>query len=259
MNYSRIQFIVILLLYFPLAVIAAFNLLYPSSITRMPDFIKEIAVACAILFMVFFIFRIILKMIREKYTPFFVAVFTVIYIFAVYLIAYIGVYQAHDLKSNMENISLIPSLVLLRDVIIMSAMTTVLMLLMGIKRKTIALVFLGLFVASTGLIAGKEIYYKHKLLGFFGGNKKGEIIFISTCSTHKEHFAFSLSDCKFKKISMNEFRKKAQGEGGDQTINKYKIYDYAYDRDDLSKIYVADVETGKTILLTQGESPIWIE
>ena len=35
-------------------------------------------------------------------------------------------------------------------------------------------------------------------------------------------------------------------------------YDYAYDKDDLSKVFVVKVETGETILLAAGSSPLWI-
>lgn len=41
--------------------------------------------------------------------------------------------------------------------------------------------------------------------------------------------------------------------------SRFIVYDYAYDRDDLSKIFVADIKTGQTILLSEGANPIWVK
>lgn len=40
---------------------------------------------------------------------------------------------------------------------------------------------------------------------------------------------------------------------------RFIVFDYAYDRDDLSKIFVADIKTGKTILLSAGSNPYWVK
>ncbi|MEK7376344.1 MAG: hypothetical protein AABZ57_04155 [Candidatus Margulisiibacteriota bacterium] len=40
--------------------------------------------------------------------------------------------------------------------------------------------------------------------------------------------------------------------------SRFIAYDYAYDKDDLSKVFVVKVETGETILLAAGISPLWI-
>ena len=41
--------------------------------------------------------------------------------------------------------------------------------------------------------------------------------------------------------------------------SRFIVYDYAEDRDDLSKIFVADIKTGKTILLSAGSKPFWVK
>lgn len=41
--------------------------------------------------------------------------------------------------------------------------------------------------------------------------------------------------------------------------SRFIAYEYDYDQDDLPKIFVSEIETGKTLLLAAGNSPLWLE
>lgn len=264
MKKPRVKLGVFLLLFLPFFGIFIVNLLYASYLLESYTTVRQIWTELLVLSLVFFLFLIICKYLPKKFTPFSTAIFVFSYLLYLFGFAYVAVYQAPDLSGTLANLSVIPGPFLCCALWVMAILMAILMFFMGIDRKAVSFSFCILVMMILSFVAGKELVNRYKLAKFFGDCKEGKIIFISPYKTKKQPYVFHLAERKFEKFPKKQFEQisrrlpKWSVEAFSPDSN-FKVYEYAYDRDDLSKIFVTNPKTGKTILLAAGENPIWIK
>lgn len=264
MNRLKVRLGIFLLIFLPFAGILTINLLLSPYLFEGSAVVDKIWPAFLILVFIYSAFLLIYKIIPEKYSAFYVAAFVYIYILSMLLITHIGLYQAPNMMGNLENLLVLPGSFLLFALWAIGALTSLFLLFVHAGKKMTILFFCCTIVLSSGVITSKELHFRNKVKRFFGDNRKGEIIFISTYKADKEMYSFSLRDLKMEKLPIKQYAQyldKSQSwpSRAFSPDSKYKVYEYSYDRDDLSKIYVEKVKTGERILLAQGEIPVWLK
>lgn len=259
----RIKIIIALLIYLPFFSLIVVNLLPPSATFEILSFWQQAIAGLIFLSLIYLLFLGALKRISEKFLSFYLAYFIFFYTFIMFVFVYIGLYQSPDLAGTLANLSVVPNSFLLSVLWGISVFTVFSLLAMKVDKKTLGTIFCVIIALSSGLVLAKDLYLRYKTKSFFGNYRKGELFFTSTFNIDRHQYVFRLADMKFKKVPKERYSQISDGlpNWPAETFSpdsRFKAYEYAYDRDDLSKIFIVNVKTGETLLLSQGESPMWV-
>lgn len=304
MDKHRIKLGILILLFSPLLFILTMNILFSPDIFEMPNTLQNVALALLYLSSIFILFLAFLRIIPEKFMPYFVASFIFSYCLFISWLVFIAAYQAPNLQGALANFSIIPSIFLLCALWAISVFTTVFIAYLKFDGKILAWVFISTFVFSSGFVAAKELHFRFNLENFFCNYREGEIIFASDA---KNNLIFHIADRKTSKHSnkLSDLKDIAQKKSNEENISpngqylikpdpksdkfliihrgtnrqifklshwvvspaeikwspnsRFIAYNYNYDQDDPLKIFIADIEKNKTILLAGGELLFWIK
>lgn len=264
MNKLRIILIVLLLIYAPLFVVMFFNLVPPFTTFDVASFLNTAVITALILFIIFSLFLIILQAMPEKFRLVYTALF--VFLYMVFVLAFFCVIsnEAPDLAGVIANLSVTPTLFLLCALWIICIITGALMFLLRVDKKTSACICCGVVILSSGFVTAKELHFRYKTADFFDGYREGRIVFATSYTIDQKPYVFCLADLKFKRFSENEFERirnkpRCLTTKTFSPDSNFMVYEYAYDKEDLSKIFVTNLKTGQTILLAAGEDPVWVE
>jgi len=256
MRIDRIQSIVLGLIFSPLIITVIANLVFSSSVFELASFIDWIIVASFILSSVYLVFFALFKILPHKFRTYFVFVYIFSYMLFIWNLIFVALYRAPGVIGFLANFSVVPTLFLLKSLWLISLVAVVLMFFMKIEKKTLLLVFCTAIVLTSSLVLAKELYFRKKISDFFGNQKIGQIAF-SSAYGGDESSVFCLSDRKFVGISKDEFQQIKKAPIPNNLT--FEAYEDSYDRDDLSKIYIKNHQTGAILLLTAGCDPVWID
>ncbi|KAF0132682.1 MAG: hypothetical protein FD145_1594 [Candidatus Saganbacteria bacterium] len=249
-------------IYLPFLILILGSLIFDPLSRDKAFFFRGIGWAFFLLSIFYLAFLILLKFMHEKITAYYIAVFLFILFVFQAGVFFNAIYTAPNFSGLIQNIYLIPFAVLTIFFGIIIFLILLTLFFMGIDNKKLIWVFLGMIIFSHSIIFGKELYHRHIMGRFFGDYKDGGIVFNETFTINNRQYLFSLLDRKFKDITNANFEKKVNMTPQKRENNAFQEFiasEYAYDRDDLSKIFITNRKTGETILLASGENPVWVE
>lgn len=187
------------------------------------------------------------------------------------LFVFNGIYTAPDTEGFILNLMAVSARDLLFTLLALSGLTAILLFPWKRFRRQWLTIFVFLITSSLVLTAGRAFWQKYQIAKFFGDYREGKIIFAAASDGLRDEFynikSFSLANRRFREDSKEQFEQALKKEremllGSDfvkwAPNSEFFVYEDVYDRDDLPKIFVANIKTGATILLTAGLSPFWI-
>jgi|GEM_PF-4945291 hypothetical protein len=299
MKKSKALLLVSLLIYFPLFVIVAGNLIPPLD-SNILSFLWSAVIGFFYLSLVCFTFSMVLKVLPHRLDFSFTTLFVFLYMVFWELLIFTVLYQAPDMEAMFVNLHTMQIFTLSKILLGAGILTLTLMFFLISEKKSLIHVSAGLLLVSLLLPLAKERAYKQQVNRFFGNYKVGNIHFVVDhdflSSGHRESIVFEVADRKFKgdfKKAENYSSSNLSPDGRysigyddqkskflviDQKTkqpifvlrhwasniqwspdSRFIVYDYAYDRDDLSKIFVVNIDAKKTILLAAGGCPVWTQ